>query len=759
MAKFNHFSIIEKTYEEKLKDFKELNLDFSSFNEKEILKEFFSVPMADYSSLQATRELSLENFLADQNMEVTWDIFWTLALQVQGFILHFDFETENAQDFARSLQLPLISQKEMSTQNLTSALYLLLLSRRKNGMTLVEQWVSEGLIPADNQFHFFNDKALSTFNQADFIREIVWVETEVDTQDQGKYDLVKLEIHRPLFDGKVPAIMTASPYHLGMNEVANDKKLHKMEGELKEKKATKISVHDSHFKVANYKKNTQDKKGQAEKSFTHSWTYSLNDYFLSRGFASLYIAGVGTRDSDGFQSSGDYQQIYSMKAAIDWLNGRARAFSSRQKDCEVKADWASGKVATTGQSYLGTMSYGLATTAVEGLEVILAQAGISSWYHYYREGGLVRSPGGYPGEDLDVLAELTYSRNMSANDFLKSNALYQTQLEAMSQALDRDSGDYNQFWEDRNYLKNIDKVKADILILHGLQDFNVTCDHAYHYWHALDPKIKKHFFLHRGSHLPIHNWQSIDFTEIINHYFTAKLLARPLKLNLPAGILQNNHQEQSWKKMDTWGGEKKKELSLGNHFVQFENAYPHDKFLSYSQSFESFKKELFKGQAQAITIDLTIEKDFEINGISELEIKLRINDTKGLLSCQLLDFGQKKRLADRPSIIDSLSLDRGRLFKQENLLELPFKESPYQLISKAFINLQNREGLMENLAINAKEWMTVKIPLQPTIYQLEKGDQLRLLIYSTDFEHTIRDNRQVTYEIDLSKSKLILPHI
>ena len=70
---------------------------------------------------------------------------------------------------------------------------------------------------------------------------------------------------------------------------------------------------------------------------------------------------------------------------------------------QVKADWSNGKVATTGISYLGTMSNGLATTGVDGLEVIIAEAGISSWYNYYRENGLVTSPGGYPGEDFDSL--------------------------------------------------------------------------------------------------------------------------------------------------------------------------------------------------------------------------------------------------------------------------------------------------------------------------------------------------------------------
>ncbi|MGC4441816.1 CocE/NonD family hydrolase C-terminal non-catalytic domain-containing protein, partial [Streptococcus suis] len=52
----------------------------------------------------------------------------------------------------------------------------------------------------------------------------------------------------------------------------------------------------------------------------------------------------------------------------------------------------------------------------------------------------------------------------------------------------------------------------------------------------------------------------------------------------------------------------------------------------------------------------------------------------------------------------------------------------------------------------------VQLVLQPTIYRLEKGDTLRLLLYTTDFEHTIRDNSDYHLSIDLDKSGLILPY-
>ncbi|MGC4439726.1 CocE/NonD family hydrolase, partial [Streptococcus suis] len=162
--------------------------------------------------------------------------------------------------------------------------------------------------------------------------------------------------------------ITASPYHQGTNEVANDNKLHKMEGDLAVKPAHTISVETKTF--APLEENRKELPiGEAEETFSYIDSYTLNDYFLSRGFANIYVSGIGTAGSDGFMTSGDYTQIHSFKAVIDWLNGRARAYSSHRRDQLVLASWANGLVATTGKSYLGTMSTGLATTGVAGLEV------------------------------------------------------------------------------------------------------------------------------------------------------------------------------------------------------------------------------------------------------------------------------------------------------------------------------------------------------------------------------------------------------
>ncbi len=46
-------------------------------------------------------------------------------------------------------------------------------------------------------------------------------ESRVDTDEDELPDLIKVSIIRPHFDGQIPAVMTASPYHQGTNDKAD----------------------------------------------------------------------------------------------------------------------------------------------------------------------------------------------------------------------------------------------------------------------------------------------------------------------------------------------------------------------------------------------------------------------------------------------------------------------------------------------------------------------------------------------------------
>ena len=728
-----------------------VNITNKKMLEAFLIRFFFNYKDSTYPlfSLAVDKETDLLTFF-QSDKELTADIFYTVAFQLLGFSYLVDFEDSEA--FRKETGFPIVYG------DLIENLYHLLNTRTKKGNTLIDQLVSDGLIPEDNDYHYFNGKSLATFSSHDAIREVVYVETRVDTDRKGLPDLVKVSIIRPRYDGQIPAIMTASPYHQGTNDKASDKALYKMEGNLEVKPAHKIEIEEPQLNLVQPQGQAK-LVSEAEEKLTHiNASYTLNDYFLPRGFANLYVSGVGTKDSTGFMTNGDYQQIEAYKNVIDWLNGRCRAFTDHTRQRQVKADWSNGKVATTGLSYLGTMSNGLATTGVDGLEVIIAEAGISSWYNYYRENGLVTSPGGYPGEDFDSLAELTYSRNLLAGDYIRGNEAHQADLEKVKEQLDRKTGDYNQFWHDRNYLLNAHNVKAEVVFTHGSQDWNVKPLHVYHMFHALPTHINKHLFFHNGAHVYMNNWQSIDFRESMNALLTKKLLGLDTDFQLPTVIWQDNTAPQTWLSLDTFGEQDNFEtFALGQEEQVIQNQYSDKDFERYGKTYQTFNTELYQGKVNQITIDLPVTKDLHLNGRAQLNLRIKSSINKGLLSAQLLELGQKKYLQPYPAVLSARTIDNGRYHMLENLNELPFRENAQRVVTKGYLNLQNRNDLLLVEDIAADEWMDVQFELQPTIYKLKEGDTLRLVLYTTDFEITIRDKTAYNLTVDLEQSTLILP--
>ena len=755
--RFNQFSYLPTPRSQLLDELESLGLKLSSKLpikrqfEDFIRWSFFTYTNTDYalSTLAADRETDLLTFF-QSDKEQTADIFYTVVFQLLGFNYLIDFE--DAEQFRKETGFPIIYG------DLIENLYHLLNTRTKKGNMLIDQLVSDGLIAEDNHYHYFNGKSLATFSSHDIIREVVYVESRVDTDKDGLPDLVKVSIIRPRYDGQIPAVMTASPYHQGTNDKASDKALYKMEGDLEVKPAHIIELEKPEVDFVE-PLGQAELVSESEEKLTHiNSSYTLNDYFLPRGFANLYVSGVGTKDSQGLMTNGDYQQIEAYKNVIDWLNGRCRAFTDHTRKREVKADWSNGKVATTGLSYLGTMSNGLATTGVDGLEVIIAEAGISSWYNYYRENGLVTSPGGYPGEDFDSLAELTYSRNLLGGDYIRGNEAHQTDLEKVKEKLDRKTGDYNQFWHDRNYLLNAHKVQAEVVFTHGSQDWNVKPLHVYQMFHALPDHINKHLFFHHGAHVYMNNWQSIDFRESMNALLSKKLLGLATDYQLPTVIWQDNSAPQTWQSLDDFGKQDKLHtFSLGTEEKVIQNHYEQEDFERYGKTYQTFNTELYQGKANQITIDLPVSQDIHLNGRVELKLRLKSSTNKGLLSAQLLELGQKKYLQPYPAVLSARTIDNGRYHMLENLCELPFNPSAQRVLTKGYLNLQNRTNLLTVEEIQPNKWMDFKLELQPTIYKLKEGNTLRLVLYTTDFEITIRDNTDYHLTVDLEHSTLILP--
>lgn len=153
---------------------------------------------------------------------------------------------------------------------------------------------------------------------------------------------------------KAPVIFTADPYAQGMNEKWSEAYSHNNVRPLKRKQPNSLTYAD----VAATEPSTDDLpkprdiKGhtrQTGETFTKFWSYSLNDYFLARGFAVVYSSGIGTKDSDGFRTTGTKAETLSATAVIEWLHGDRVAFTNRFDQLAIKAWWSNGNIGMTGK--------------------------------------------------------------------------------------------------------------------------------------------------------------------------------------------------------------------------------------------------------------------------------------------------------------------------------------------------------------------------------------------------------------------------
>ena len=117
---------------------------------------------------------------------------------------------------------------------------------------------------------------------------------------------------------------------------------------------------------------------------------------------------------------------------------------------------------------------------------------------------------------------------------------------------DRASGDYNTFWDARNYLKDVKNVKCDVLMVHGINDWNVKPRNVYNLYHALaDLPINKKLILHQGQHIYINAFRSLDYSEMVNLWLTNKLFDVDNHADeiLPAVLVQDNVKAETWNTM------------------------------------------------------------------------------------------------------------------------------------------------------------------------------------------------------------------
>ncbi|MHA8263284.1 Xaa-Pro dipeptidyl-peptidase [Lactobacillaceae bacterium Melli_B3] len=779
-----------------------------SYQSVQLLKDFLKRTLINYQS-DASKEIALADLMVDEHQDartffdsgqnITMEQFYNLALQLLHFQSNEDFSLADPLKAMKKFNLPVHNAKSASfdTEDVMKAWYLLLNTHTKLGQTYLDDIAANGYLAQFNDLEkplIINGKAQPVFDTDNLIHDVVYIESDLDTDHDGKRDLLKANVIRPVeTEGnlKVPTLFTASPYNQGTNDKAGAELTHSVDHSIARKQPNDfeyadIEAHRPTPKLPAKRPGNGKTAKHAEEHFQNGWGYSLNNYFLARGFAVVYAAGIGTKDSEGLRTTGDHAETLSTTAIIEWLDGKRNAFTNRDGDVKIEAWWSNHHIGMTGRSYLGTLQTAAATTGVAGLKTCISEAAISSWYDYYRENGLVVAPGGFQGEDADVLAEETFSREQRAGDYHRIKAKWDQQLADLTRDQDRTTGNYNQFWDERNYLKDVKNIRADMVMVHGLNDWNVKPRNVEKLYQALkDVPVEKKLFLHQGQHININNFRSLDFTDMMNLWLTNKLLDVDNHANelIPAVTIQDNVKPETWFTMDQWEADvdwqtlnlnDQDHLSTPHYSVtpSFLDQLSNDQREQYTLhektgQYDEWMNDLINNPQSPIEQTRLIFKTQPLDALATINGKVKLNlsvasdHDVGIISAMLIDYGTAKRLTTSPAMVQPNAINAGFQWTTDDLREFKLEALPsdYKMISIGHINMQNRQNSYHVDDLKPNQYYTLPFELQPTYYTLPKGRQLGLVIYATDLSMTVRGTMGVKYSLNTNQSSIQIPWV
>jgi len=619
------------------------------------------------------------------------------------------------------------------------------------------------------------------YEDSQIVRFPVYVETDYDTDADGKPDLVKAIVQLPKAvaqgDFKAAAILEARPYVAGTldeNYVTLESLGLPTDGSYDMKK-----LHSQPAKRQPVSSETTVEA--AKKAKASDWYYyspyeyiydyeDLNwyDYFLVRGYAFISSAGLGTKGSEGFNTTGSDLEINAFKNIIEWVNGKRKAYTDKTSNVEIKADWATGNVAMTGLSWAGTTTFGVAATGVEGLKTIVPAAGIASWYDYFNSQGT--QFGNAPYSDLSWLSLYVSTRMLDRDDWAgiwQNYSNYINQLNKDQYAHDRN---YSDVWKERDYTLHPGNLKTSALIVHGLNDDNVKTKHFELMYDALkkagqDVKL----YLHQGDHVypaAMSRGYGItangqDFYDLLNTWLTHYLYGVDNHVeSLPAVLAQNNYDPSKWTSYDNWKSSQR--LFLNASSKRLEETISSD-YAAAGVEIANRNETVSKASSKAnLTFVSDVTEDTTIKGHIPVHFKAALAKGQGKnfqINALLVDVADEDfDVVGNGSVKQDKTADAfwmGSNLSNLSVAEYETIKTKYKVIAKGWINLANPESGYDSASsrnsIEPKvgEYHDYTVYLQPNLYTVKKGHKLALVFNTYDpSDLTVEHPYEVTFKTD-----------
>ncbi|HVL68123.1 MAG TPA: Xaa-Pro dipeptidyl-peptidase [Vicinamibacterales bacterium] len=577
---------------------------------------------------------------------------------------------------------------------------------------------------------------------AQWIRETLWVETEFDSDRDGRRDRMFVGVTRQRqteTEGlKVPVIYESSPYFAG---TSGDRTfLWNVRQELGVEPPPRTSQPPIAFRPDRETVST-----------------SLVGTWVPRGFAVVHSDAPGTGRSEGCVTVGGAPEQLAPKAVIDWLNGRARGFRTIDGSDEVAASWSTGRVGMTGTSYNGTIPLAAAVTGVRGLEAIIPIAPNTSYYHYYRSNGLVRHPGGWLGEDIDFLYDFVNSGDPSRRE--RCNELHRDG--EFARGRDRATGDYNDFWRERDLLPKVTQIRAAVFMAHAFNDWNVVPEHSVRIYEALKGRVPLRVYFHQGGH------GGAPPLEHMNKWFTRYLygVENGVEREPRAWIVREGAPPPPPDPTAGEGGRRRGRAPVPPPVPYADYPHPGARVVTFHPAAGGPRTGTLTLERQGSRGRETLVDNVEIGGPA----LAAADASPHRLLYATPPLAEPLHLSGTPQVTIRLASSRPAANLSVWLVILPWTEGPIgpaNLITRGWADPQNHRSLRRGGNYESKErgeplapgrFYDVTFDLQPDDQIVPAGRRIGLMVFSSDRDFTLWPKPGTELTIDLDHTSLRLP--
>ncbi|MDS1269573.1 Xaa-Pro dipeptidyl-peptidase [Lipingzhangella sp. LS1_29] len=610
-----------------------------------------------------------------------------------------------------------------------------------------------------------DERTQPVFDYADAVYQEVDIETDVDSDGDGNPDTVRLRVLRPgetEHGLQVATIIEPSPYWAGLNpldfyDVDRDDE---DAGTVPPTGPRPKLIPDDHDRTASI---------TARDEPNHLSGY-YDNYFLPRGYAVAQLDSLGSNDATGCPTSGGPNETAGVRAAVDWLNGRTTG-TDPEGNKVTATDWSTGNAAMTGISYNGTLSIAAATTGVEGLRTIVPQGAISSWYEYFRENGAVRAPAGFQGEDADVLAEAVYTRD--------DDEICEPVLESITTDQARHTGDYTDFWDERNYRNDVSEISASVFLAHGLTDWNVNADQALRLWQKLgEHEVPRKLWLYQAGHVNPFNLRIEEWLDQLHAWFDHWLY------DLDTGIMDHppvdvQNADLGWTTHETWpvattqpvrmhlnGASPNADTATGGLTPQpGPGRGPQESFTDEGRTVTADElaaaPESSSGDHALVYLSEELSEDVRISGTPEVSLRAAMNGPSPYLTALLVDYGTDTRATgaveydpdEEVCFGDGVPADPGCTIRSYPVTET----SEQHIVTRGSLDARNRTSLERGQPVVSDRMYRYSWQLNTQDYVFQEGHRIGVVLLSTDHDFTLRYPPGTDVTVDTNAASITLP--